>query len=307
VQAKTSAVETSGLTKRYGALTAVADLDLRIEPGQVYGFLGPNGAGKTTTIRMLMALQRPTQGRARLLGLDATTDSVQVHRRTGYLPGDLELFPRLTGRQHIDRFAAARSGVDGSVVARLVERFQVVTDRPVRQLSKGNRQKIGLVLAFMHQPELLILDEPTSGLDPLMQHEFENLLRESAGQGRTVFLSSHELAEVQRAADRIAIIRQGRLVAEDTVEGLRRAAPVKMEVRFRHPVAAATLSAVRGVTVTATDGPRVALDVTGEIGPVLTIIASHDPVDLISRPASLDELFLGFYHETADPEVSHAR
>jgi ABC-2 type transport system ATP-binding protein len=188
-----------------------------------------------------------------------------------------------------------------------VERFQVVTDRPVRQLSTGNRQKIGLVLAFMHQPELLVLDEPTSGLDPLMQHEFEDLLRESAGQGRTVFLSSHELAEVQRAADRIGIIKQGRLVAEDTVDGLRRAAPVKMQVRFRHPVAAATLSAVRGVTVTATNGPQVELDVTGEVGPVLTVIASHDPVGLISRPASLDELFLGFYHEPADPEASRAR
>jgi ABC-2 type transport system ATP-binding protein len=306
VQATTSAIETSGLTKRYGSLTAAADLDLWIEPGQVFGFLGPNGAGKTTTIRMLMALQRPTRGQARLLGLDATADSVQIHRRTGYLPGDLELFPRLTGRQHIDRFAAARGGVDGSVVARLVERFQVVTDRPVRQLSKGNRQKIGLVLAFMHQPELLVLDEPTSGLDPLMQHEFEDLLRESADQGRTVFLSSHELAEVQRAADRIGIIKEGRLVAEDTVDGLRRAAPVKMQVRFRHPVAAATLSAVRGVTVTATDGPQVELDVTGEVGPVLKVIASHDPVDLISRPASLDELFLNFYRESPDSKVSHA-
>jgi beta-exotoxin I transport system ATP-binding protein len=307
VQATTSAIETSGLTKTYGTITAVADLALRVEPGQVFGFLGPNGAGKTTTIRMLLALQRPTQGQARLLGLDAAADSVQIHRRTGYLPGDLELFPRLTGRQHIDRFAAARGSVDGAVVARLVERFQVVTDRPVRQLSKGNRQKLGLVLAFMHQPELLVLDEPTSGLDPLMQHEFENLLREVAGQGRTVFLSSHELAEVQRAADRIAIIRQGRLVAEDTVDGLRRAAPVKMEVRFRHTADLAALRAVAGVTITTADGPRVELDVTGDVGPVLTVIASHDPLDLISRPASLDELFLGFYRPPADTEVSRAR
>ena len=204
----------------------------------MFGFLGPNGAGKSTTIRMLMALQRPTRGHATLLGLDAAADAVEVHRRIGYLPGDLELFPRLTGRQqHIAWFRRARGlEDDGSLAKQLIDRFQVVADRPVRELSKGNRQKIGLVLAFMHRPELLVLDEPTSGLDPLMQHEFESLLRETADEGRTVFLSSHELDEVQRTADRIGIIKEGRLVAEDTVDGLRRAAPQKMEVRFRHPV-----------------------------------------------------------------------
>jgi ABC-2 type transport system ATP-binding protein len=303
----TSAIETSGLTKRYGATTAVADPTLRIEPGQIFGFLGPNGAGKSTTIRMLLALQRPTWGRAKLLGLDAAADSVEIHRRTGYLPGDLELFPRLTGQQHIAWFLRARGVDDGSVAKQLIDRFQVVADRPVRELSKGSRQKIGLVLAFMHRPELLVLDEPTSGLDPLMQHEFENLLRETANDGRTVFLSSHELDEVQRVTDRIGIIKGGQLVAEDTVDGLRRAAPQKMEVRFRRPVDLAGLKAVPGVTVTVCDDLRVTLDVTGEIAPLLRVIASHDPVDLISRPAGLDELFLGFYRESAEAEVSHAR
>ncbi|MGB6454989.1 MAG: ABC transporter ATP-binding protein [Streptosporangiaceae bacterium] len=302
----TGAVETFGLTKRYGSATAVADLNLRIEPGQVFGFLGPNGAGKSTTIRMLMALQRPTQGHATLLGLDAAAESVEVHRRIGYLPGDLELFPRLTGRQHFDWFRHARGLDDDSLARQLTERFRVVADRPVRELSKGNRQKIGLVLAFMHRPELLVLDEPTSGLDPLMRHEFENLLRETADAGRTVFLSSHELDEVQRVTDRVGIIRDGRLVAEDTVDGLRRAAPQKMEVRFRRPVDPADLSAVTGVNVTASDGPRVTLDVTGEIGPVLKVIASHDPVGLISRPAGLDELFLDFYRQSPAKDVSHA-
>lgn len=301
-----AAIETVGLTKHYDGVAAVSDLDLRVEAGQVFGFLGPNGAGKSTTIRMLLALQRPTKGRANLLGVDAQADSVEIHRRTGYLPGDLELFPRLTGRQHIAWFAQARGLNDHSLAEQLVDRFQVVADRPVRELSKGNRQKIGLVLAFMHQPELLVLDEPTSGLDPLMQHEFESLLRETAAEGRTVFLSSHELDEVQRSANRIGIIREGKLVAEDTVEGLRRAAPQKMEVLFRHPVDQAELSALRGVTVTAADGPRLTLDVTGEIGPVLKVIASHDPVDLTSRPADLDELFLDFYRQSAEKEVSHA-
>ncbi len=302
-----SAIEAFGLTKRYGAVTAVADLNLRIEPGQVFGFLGPNGAGKSTTIRMLLALQRPTRGRATLLGYDAAADSVEVHRRIGYLPGDLELFPRLTGRQHIDWIRHARGLEGDSLAKQLIDRFLVVVDRPVRELSKGNRQKVGLVLAFMHRPELLILDEPTAGLDPLMQHEFENLLRETADEGRTVFLSSHEMDEVQRVTDRIAIIKKGRLLAEDTVDGLRRAAPRKMEVRFRRPVDPADLKALAGVTVTAADGPRLSLDVTGEIGPVLRVIAGHDPVDLISCPADLDELFLGFYRESAEAEVSHAR
>jgi beta-exotoxin I transport system ATP-binding protein len=302
----TSAIETFGLTKRYGVVTAVADLSLRVEPGQVFGFLGPNGAGKSTTIRMLLALQRPTRGHATLLGLDAAADSVEIHRCIGYLPGDLELFPRLTGRQHIAWFARARGDADDALVRQLIERFQVVADRPVRELSKGNRQKVGLVLAFMHRPELLVLDEPTSGLDPLMQHEFADLLRETADQGRTVFLSSHKLDEVQRVADRIGIIKQGRLVAEDTVDGLRRAAPRKMEVLFRRPVDPAALSMVAGVNVTACDGPRVTLDVTGEIAALMKAIADHDPVDLISRPADLDELFLDFYRESADSEVSHA-
>jgi len=301
-----SAIETFGLTKRYGAITAVADLSLRVEPGQVFGFLGPNGAGKSTTIRMLLGLQRPTRGHATLLGLDAAAGSVEIHRCIGYLPGDLELFPRLTGRQHIAWFARARGDVDDALVRQLIERFQVVADRPVRELSKGNRQKVGLVLAFMHRPELLVLDEPTSGLDPLMQHEFADLLRETADQGRTVFLSSHELDEVQRVADRIGIIKQGRLVAEDTVDGLRRAAPRKMEVLFRRPVDPAALSMVTGVSVTACDGPQVTLEVTGEIAAALKAIADHDPVDLICRPADLDELFLGFYRESADAEVSHA-
>ena len=303
----TSAVETFGLTKRYGSVTAVSDLNLRIEPGQVFGLLGPNGAGKSTTIRMLLALQRPTEGRVSVLGLDAHADTVAVHRRIGYLPGDLELFPRLTGREHISWFARSR-GLDGrsSLAEHLVDRFQVVTGRPVRELSKGNRQKIGLVLAFMHRPELLVLDEPTSGLDPLMQREFENLLQETAGEGRTVFLSSHELDEVQRSAHRVGIIREGRLVAEDTVAGLRRAAPRKMEILFRRPVDQAELCSLRGVTVTAADGPRVTLDVTGEIGPVLRVIASHDPVDLTSRPADLDELFLGFYRQPPAKKVPNA-
>jgi ABC-2 type transport system ATP-binding protein len=302
----TVAIETSGLAKSYGALTAVAGLDLRVEPGQVFGFLGPNGAGKSTTIRMLLALQRPTAGQASLLGLDSQADSVAIHRRVGYLPGDLALFPRLSGRRHIDWFARARGDPGTALADELVRRFDVELDRPVRQLSKGNRQKIGIVLAFMSRPELLVLDEPTTGLDPLMQNEFGRLLRETAAEGRTVFLSSHELDEVQRVADRVAIIKDGRLLVTDTVDGLRRATPRTMEVTFRRPVPASALEGLDGVRVVAREDRRVVLELAGDIGPVLKVIAEHDPADIAARHADLDELFLRFYQD-APQEAAGAR
>ena len=301
----TPAIQTAGLSKTYGTTHAVVDLDLRVESGEVLAFLGPNGAGKSTTIRMLLGLQTPTKGSARVFGLDSHRDRVEIHRRTGYLPGDLELFPRLTGQRHIDWFAGAHGGVDDSIVKQLVERFDVTLDRPVKELSKGNRQKIGLVLAFMTRPDLLILDEPTSGLDPLMQNEFEALVRETVAESRTVFLSSHELDEVQRLADRVAIIKEGRLVVTDTVDGLRRSLPQKMEVRFGRPVQHSLFDALAGVRVAAGDGTRVTLELTGEIGPLLKVIADHDPIDLVSRHAGLDELFLDLYR--TKPEEEHPR
>ena len=272
---------------------------MQVSEGEVFGFLGPNGAGKTTTIRMLLALQRPTRGRAAVLGLDAQREHVGIHRRVGYLPGELALYGRMTGAQHIDWFSRARGERRLPLADELVERFGVVMDRPARELSKGNRQKIGLVLAFMHEPELLILDEPTSGLDPLMQHEFERLVREVVGHGRTVFLSSHELDEVQRLADRVGIIKAGQLITTDSVDGLRQRAPHKVEAWFRQPVDPQMFAAIDGVSVTACDGPRIALEVPrGAIGAVLRVITDHDPLDVVSRHADLDELFLEFYRDT---------
>jgi ABC-2 type transport system ATP-binding protein len=304
----TLAIETSGLTKTYGSVRAVIDLDLKVESGEILAFLGPNGAGKSTTIRMLLALQQPTAGRACLLGLDSHADRVQIHRRIGYLPGDLELYPRMTGRHMIDWFAHARGGADRAAIDRLCDRFQVVTERRIRELSKGNRQKIGIVLAFMTRPELLVLDEPTVGLDPLMQNEFETLIHETVAEGRTVFLSSHELDEVQRLADRVAIIKEGRLIVTDTVEGLRQSMPRRMEVHFRRPVAPAIFDGLTGVRIVSSDGPGSAgraaaspdgaclvFELTGEVAPFLRVVADQDPVDLISRHADLDELFLDIY------------
>jgi ABC-2 type transport system ATP-binding protein len=303
----TAAIQTSGLGKTYGPTRAVTGLDLMVQPGQVFAFLGPNGAGKTTTIRMLLALQEPTSGSAAVLGLDSARDSVEIHRRTGYLPGDLALYPRMTGRQHIAWHARARGLRDLSFATALAERFGAVLDRPARELSKGNRQKIGLVLAFMHRPDLLVLDEPTSGLDPLMRAEFGRLARELVAEGKTVFWSSHELDEVQRLADRVAIIKQGRLIATETVEHLRAATPQTVRARFTRPIDPSVFAGIDGVSVTSRDHDTVQLEVTGAIGPVLGVIADHDPVDLTAQHAGLDELFLSYYREPAAPESSHAR
>jgi len=213
----------------------------------------------------------------------------------------------MTGQQHVEWFARARGKHDPALASELIERFAVVLDRPTKELSTGNRQKIGLVLAFMHRPELLVLDEPTSGLDPLMQDEFERLVRETVADGRTVFLSSHELDEVQRLADRVAIIRSGKLVITDTVESLRKSAPQKVEARFPEPLDPTLFAGIEGTSVTACEGNRIALEVTGAIGPVLKVIAEHDPVDVVSRPVDLDELFLDFYRGESKPESVHAR
>ncbi len=293
----TAAVETLGLSKSFGATVAVDGLDLRVESGEVFGFLGPNGAGKTTTIRLLLDLHHPSAGSARVFGLDSCRESVAIHARCGYLPGEFELHPRMTGQRVLDWFAHARRGVDATLRDQLVDRFQVSLDRPIRELSKGNRQKLGIVLAFMHRPELLVLDEPTSGLDPLMQAEFHRLLREVVADGRTVFLSSHELDEVQRVADRVAIIREGRLVVTDTVERLRRQAPQTIELRFAAPVAAGVFESLEGVERVTADADRITLQVSGGLPMLLRVIADHDPIDVVARHADLDELFLSYYRK----------
>ena len=298
-----SAIEVRALTKRFGATLAVDDLDLTVAPGQVFGFLGPNGAGKTTTIRMLLDLHRPSSGAVRVLGLDGARDAVKVHALTGYLPGELELPPWMTGRQIVDWFAAARGGVARDYRDQLVERFEVTLDRPIHELSKGNRQKIGVLLAFMHRPALALLDEPSSGLDPLMQEEFHRLLAETTADGRTVFLSSHELDEVQRVADRVAIIKDGRLVVTDSVEALRAQAPHTIEATFKAPVALAGFERIPGVANVTADGNRVSLRVNGELAPLLRLIADHEPLDMIARHADLDELFMTYYRDAAPADA----
>jgi beta-exotoxin I transport system ATP-binding protein len=290
-------IETRQLTKRYGSARGIEDVDLRVEPGEVFGFLGPNGAGKSTTIRTLLDFQRPTTGSAALFGLDSRRDSVAIRARVGYLPGDLKLFERMTGAQHLAWFSRARDGHDAELADELVQRFEIEMDRPVGDLSKGNRQKVGLLLAFAHAPELLILDEPTSGLDPLMQAEFERLVRDTATGGRTVLLSSHSLAEVQRVADRVAIIRDGRLVVTDTVEHLRERAPRVMGFRFAGPPDPEPFRRLSGVTNVEVHDHDLDLQVTGGVAPVLEAALAQHVVDVTAHHADLDELFLAYYRD----------
>ena len=308
----TAVITADGLTKTFGVNRGVDGLRLEVTKGEVFGFLGPNGSGKSTTIRLLLGLYHPTSGTSTVFGQDPMHDAPAILRQTGYLPGELALHSRLTGRQHIDFVAHARGLDDTTVQDALVERFDVILDRPTRTLSKGNRQKIGIVLAFMHRPDLLMLDEPTSGLDPLMQDEFQKLVRETVSEGRTVFLSSHELDEVQRIVDRVAIIKEGRLVVTDTVDGLRKAAPRTIEFRFPTKVDPQLFAAIAGVRVLNTDDGHITLSLHGPVAPVLRAAADLDPIDVIARPADLDELFLTYYRDDSplqdsSPEKNHAR
>jgi ABC-2 type transport system ATP-binding protein len=297
--AEPPAIDTSGLSKTYAnGVRALVDLELRVERGEVFGYLGPNGAGKSTTIRLLLDLIRPTSGRASILGHDTRADSVEARRGVGYLPGDLRLADRLTGREQLDSLARLRGAGDRATRQSLVERFECVLDRPIKELSKGNRQKLGIVQAFMHRPEVLILDEPTGGLDPLNQGEFRRLVRETADEGRTVFLSSHSLDEVQHTADRVGVIRAGRLVDVDAVESLRERSPRHVTIRFGGPVDAAVFEALPDVRVEENrDGVVRLAAPEPAIDGIVKEAARHHVVDFVSEPADLEEIFLALYRE----------
>jgi ABC-2 type transport system ATP-binding protein len=232
-----SAIRTEKLTKHYGEFPALVDLDLDVRVAEVFGFLGPNGAGKTTTIRTMLDLIRPTRGRAWIAGLDTHKHAVEIRRHIGYLPSDLTMYPKLTGRDTLTYFANLRGGVDWSLVDAIAERLDADLSKKVGDLSGGNRQKVGIIQAFMNRPDVLLMDEPSSGLDPLVQREFQAMMREVVADGRTVFLSSHTLSEVQRVADRVGIIRHGHLVDVESVHDLRSKAIRRVELTFDSPVA----------------------------------------------------------------------
>jgi ABC-2 type transport system ATP-binding protein len=294
----TAIIEIEKLTKSYGAQRGIIEVDLSLEQGEVFGFLGPNGAGKTTTIRTMLDLIRPTSGRALVFGIESSADPVAIHRRVGYIPGEFTLYDRLTGKQTLEYFANLRGGVDAAYQQSLIERFELDPSRRFREYSKGNKQKVGVVIALQHRPELLVLDEPTSGLDPLVQQTFFTTLREAVADGASVFLSSHILSEVEKSADRVAIIREGRIVKTDTVEGLRDLAHHQVELRFAGPVPTAEFEHLPGVSDVVADDHVLRLRVAGAITPVVQAAARYELLDFVSREPSLEETFLAQYGQT---------
>ena len=290
-------VGAESLTKRYGRVLALDRLTLQVRAGEVLGFLGPNGAGKTTTLRLLMGFLRPTAGSARVHGHDAWRDRVAVHARIGYLPGDVRLWPRLTAREAAGHLARLRGLDHDQGTVDLAKRLDVDLDRPVRELSKGNRQKAGLLLALLGDPDLLLLDEPTSGLDPLIQQEFHHMLRERVEAGAAVVLSSHVLSEVEHVADRVAIIRSGRLLMAESLATLRETARHTVEVRFACPPPPDAFAGVPGIRDVRLDGPVLRCTMQGAVDPLVKTLGRYTVVDLNSREADLEETFLALYGE----------
>ena len=293
-----TAIHTEKLTKHYGDFPALVDLGLEVRVGEVFGFLGPNGAGKTTMIRTILDEIRPTSGTATILGMDSHRQSVDIRHHIGYVPGDLAMYPSLTGRDTITYFANLRGGVDWDFVESLAKRLDADLDKKVGDLSSGNRQKVGLIQAFMNKPELLIMDEPSSGLDPLVQREFQKMMREVADSGRTIFLSSHTLSEVQRVADRVGIIRHGKLIAVEGVAELRSKGIRTVTMIFNEPVDESEFDGVPGVREVTVDNNHVIVSFDGQMAELLKVASNgHHLLDISTQEADLEEIFLTYYEE----------
>ncbi len=292
----TFAIETSRLTKSYGRSRGIVDVDLEVQAGEVFGLLGPNGAGKTTTIRVLLDFIRPTSGRARVFGMDCRRDSVAIRRRVGYLPGELAIYDQLSGRELLAYLGSLRGGGDRASFEGLAERLKFDLDRKIGTLSKGNKQKAGVIQAFMGSPELIILDEPTAGLDPLIQEEVHRLIAEAAGSGRTVFLSSHILSEAEHLCRRVGIIREGRLVTVETVETMRARALRRLEVEFDGPVPLSAFDGLSGVRDVTVRDSRLTCTVTGPLDAVIKAAAQYRVLTITSERPSLEEVFLAYYN-----------
>ena len=299
----TSIIEVEKLTKSYGRRRGIADVSFQVGEGEVFGFLGPNGAGKTTTIRVLMALIRADSGTAKVAGLDCWDRSVDIKRLVGYVPGEPSLDGNLTGGQILEYFAHLRGGVDQKYLKQLVERLDLDTGRKFRQYSTGNKRKVVLIQAFMHKPRVLILDEPTSGLDPLNQQEFDGMVRDAREEGRTVFLSSHVLSEVEKTCTRVAIIREGRIVKIGGVHDLKDIKRYEITISFAQPVPLEAFAQLEGVTDVErlNDGRAVRLAMQGSADAVIKAAAHYPVISLTSYEPSLEDVFLRYYESDGRP------
>lgn len=294
------AVETIGLTKRYGDTAALVDVNLRIPIGTIFGYLGPNGAGKTTTIRLLVGLLRPNAGRASVLGLDTVRDRRAILPDIGYLPGDFVAYPDLTPREYLSYIGSLRGGIPSREIRHLADRFDLDLSRRIGALSHGNRQKVGLVQAFMHHPRLVILDEPTSGLDPLIQREFLALLREFRAAGGTALVSSHVLSEIEAVADMVGILRAGRLVVVESIDRLKQSAVHTIELGFDTAPNPAIFDRIGGVSVLASDDSRMLLTIGGSTAELLRIAAPYGINRIVTTEADLEDIFLDYYANGGD-------
>ena len=301
----TEAISTAGLTKFYGEHRGVIDVNLEIREGEVFGLLGPNGAGKTTCIRLFLDFIHPTSGSATILGLDSRADSVRIRQDTGYLPGEFVTYEKLTVLDLLTYFANLRGGNLGRAKT-LADRFNLDLTRKIGELSRGNRQKVGLVQAFMSDPRLLILDEPTSALDPLLQQEFHRLVLEEAAAGKTLFISSHMLSEVEIICDRVGIIREGSLVTVEEVSALRERALTRVEIEFNDPVSPADFEALEGVTDVVVSDHRLTCSVTGSVDSLIKAAARHTVNRIESAHPGLEEVFLAYYSDETGKESSGA-
>src|SRR2546425_5849618 len=303
----TAIIEVEGLTKSYGSKRGITNVSFQVEEGEVFGFLGPNGAGKTTTIRLLMALLRADAGTARIAGLDCWQQSVEIKRLIGYLPGEPSLDPNLTGGQILEYFGHLRGGVDKAYLKQLIKRLDLDPNRKFRQYSTGNKRKVVLIQAFMHRPRLLILDEPTSGLDPLNQQEFDGMVLDARDEGRTVFLSSHVLSEVEKTCTRVGIIREGSLVEVGDIADLKDIKRFEITISFAHPVPAGAFEKLDGVVEVETlnNGSAVRLAMQGAADAVIKAAAQYPVVSLTSYEPSLEDVFLRFY-EGDEPKPKEA-
>jgi len=288
-------IEARGLTKFYGKHRGILELDFDVSEGEVFGYLGPNGAGKTTTIRTLLDLIRPTDGEAKIFGRDARVEGEEIRESVGYLPGELALFGDMTGKDTLEYLGNIKGGVDWDYVEELADRLEADLSQVVDDLSSGNKQKLGLIQAFMSKPRLLILDEPTNGLDPLMQQEFFRLIEEARENGQTVFASSHILPVVERICDRVAIIRQGELVAVEEIDDLKEGMLRSLEIQFGERPPEEQFKELPGVEEVNFEGNRLRCKVVGGLDDLIKEAASYEVVNVISHEPNLEEIFLKYY------------